>query len=89
MEPTSLDTNCYNYVNGVCGSGKTYTAIKKIVARVKSGETIIYATETIKLLKQTQDGLESLGIDCCLISSQEKVDWKSHYYSVINNIKQA
>ena len=54
--------NTFNYVDGVCGSGKTYTAIKKIAARVKAGETIIYATETIKLLKQTQDGLENLGI---------------------------
>lgn len=79
----------FYYVDGVCGSGKTYTAIKKIAARVKAGETIIYATETIKLLKQTQDGLEALDIDCCLITSQEKVDWKSHYYTAINDIKQA
>jgi hypothetical protein len=80
---------CYRYVDGVCGSGKTYTAIKKIAARVKAGETIIYATETIKLLKQTQVGLEELGIDCCLITSQESINWKSHYYSAINDIKQA
>jgi hypothetical protein len=80
--------NSYNYVNGVCGSGKTYTAIKNIAARVQAGETILYTTETIKLLKQTRDGLEALGIDCHLITSQEKVDWKSHYYSVINDIKQ-
>lgn len=82
-------TKTFNYVDGVCGSGKTYKAIQKIAARVQAGETIIYATETIKLLKQTQEGLEALGVDCCLITSQEKVDWKSHYYSVINDIKQA
>ena len=81
--------NSYNYVNGVCGSGKTYTAIKNIAARVQAGETILYTTETIKLLKQTRDGLEALGIECHLNTSQEKVDWKSHYYSVINDIKQA
>lgn len=78
-----------NYVNGVCGSGKTYTAIKNIAARVRSGETILYSTETIKLLKQTQAEIEALGIECCLITSQEKIDWKSHYYSVINDINEA
>jgi hypothetical protein len=79
----------FNYVNGVCGSGKTYTAITNIAERVKAGETIIYTTETIKLLKQTQIGLEALGIDCYLITSQESIDWKSHYNSAINDIKQA
>lgn len=56
-------SSLYKYVNGVCGSGKTYTAINKISTRVKGGETIIYATETIKLLKQTQVALEAL-ISC-------------------------
>lgn len=79
----------YQYVNGVCGSGKTYTAIKKIAARVKKGETIIYATETIKLLKQTQDGFENLGISCSLITSKEQIDWKSHYNQLIQEMKVA
>jgi hypothetical protein len=79
----------FNYVNGVCGSGKTFTAIKKIATRVKAGETIIYATETIKLLKQTKDGLEALGTECCVINSQEQVNWKVHYQELLQDIRSA
>jgi hypothetical protein len=79
----------YYYVDGVCGSGKTYTAIKKIAALVQAGKTTIYATETIKLLKQTKDGLEALGIECCLINSKEKVGWKMHYHELVQEIQSA
>lgn len=79
----------YNYVNGICGSGKTFTAIKKIAARVKSGETIIYTTETIRLLKQTQKDLEELGVETCLIKSQEQIDWKGFYSELIQETKDA
>ena len=42
--------NTFHYVDGVCGSGKTYTAIRKIVDLLKAGASVIYATSTKVLL---------------------------------------
>lgn len=77
----------YQYVNGVCGSGKTYTAIKKIASRVAAGETIIYATETKELLEQTKKGLEVLGINVELILADKVSTWKKSQSSIIQKLK--
>lgn len=61
----------FNYVSGVCGSGKTTKAIEVIAERYKNGETVIYATGTIKLLNQTKDGLEALGVHVEIIVATE------------------
>lgn len=73
------------YVDGVCGSGKTVTAIQKIAARVKTGETIIYATSTKALLKQTMSGLEELGVEVDLIISDS--DSGSDSYSFQDSVE--
>jgi hypothetical protein len=69
----------FYYVDGVCGSGKTYVAIQKMAERVKKGETLIYATETNKLLKQTKEGLEDLGVEVELIVTEIDVAPSNNY----------
>ena len=81
--------NAYNtiqYVNGVCGSGKTQTAIKKIAARVAKGETVLYVTETKKLLEQTKEGFAKLNVPCALILAPKRSSWRKQYKSVIADI---
>lgn len=75
-----------NYVNGVCGSGKTQAAIKKISARVASGETILYVTDTKKLLEQTKESFEKLNAPCALIVAPKPSSWRKQYKSVIEDI---
>ncbi|WP_141096266.1 hypothetical protein [Lacimicrobium sp. SS2-24] len=74
------------YVDGVCGSGKTQTAIKKIAARVAAGETVIYVTETKRLLKQTKEGLEKLNVPCGLLVAPKQSSWRKQYKSVVEDI---
>lgn len=76
-------------MDGVCGSGKTYTAIRKIAERVNAGESVIYATETVKLLNQTMEGLKGLDIPCDLVVADEKVSWRKSYQSVASEIVSA
>jgi len=60
---------------------KIYNAIEKITARVAADETIIYATETKKLLEHTKGGLKKLLIDVDLIlAGGEKINpqYESH-----------
>ncbi|MDC8832227.1 DEAD/DEAH box helicase family protein [Alteromonas gilva] len=75
-----------NYVDGVCGSGKTQTAIKKISARVASWETILYVTDTKKLLEQTKEGFEKLNVPCALIVAPKQSNWRKQYKSAIEDI---
>ncbi|MGE4261733.1 DEAD/DEAH box helicase family protein [Shewanella sp.] len=70
------------YVNGVCGSGKTVTAIDKIAERVKKGETIIYATSTKVLLEQTEKGFEKYNVDVELITSDLSTESGVHQDTV-------
>ncbi|MEL4279601.1 hypothetical protein [Shewanella mangrovisoli] len=70
-----------NYVDGVCGSGKTSEAIKRIAKRVKGGETIIYATSTTDLLKQTMEGLEANGVEVELIISKSDSGYRQDLVS--------
>ena len=81
-------TIAINYVNGVCGSGKTTKAIEIIAARVKCGETIIYTTSTKILLEQTKEGLEKKGVLCQLIVSQKQSDWRKQTSNIANDIIQ-
>ncbi|MCF2948727.1 hypothetical protein L0668_11460 [Paraglaciecola aquimarina] len=74
------------YVDGVCGSGKTQTAIRKILDRIKAGETVVYATETKKLLEQTKEGLERLNVPCSIIVAPKQSSWRKNYKSVIEEI---
>ncbi|GBL04928.1 hypothetical protein [Glaciecola sp. KUL10] len=57
--------------------------------RVNSGETIVYATETIRLLRQTETHLEALNIATSLIVSDESPDWKGSYFQMLNEINSA
>lgn len=82
----SMNSTFY-FVNGVCGSGKTYTAIKKIAARVQAGETVIYATDTKKLLEQTKEGFEQLGINVELVLADEISTWKRVKTSIIQKLQ--
>ena len=75
-----------NYVSGVCGSGKTQTAIKKISARIRNGETVIYVTETKQLLEQTKEGLEKLDVHCNLILGRKQSNWRKKKASVVKEI---
>tara|TARA_R110001583_G_scaffold136457_1_gene288304 strand:- start:268 stop:1713 length:1446 start_codon:yes stop_codon:yes gene_type:complete len=72
----------FYYVDGVCGSGKTYIAIQKMAKRVKNGETLIYATETKKLLNQTKEGLESLGAEVELIVTERDITSSNKYQPI-------
>lgn len=74
------------YVNGVCGSGKTVTAIDKIAERVKRGETIIYATSTIRLLEQTNSGLKGKGVETELIASDYQSVTASQTVSIASKL---
>ncbi|MCF2950494.1 DEAD/DEAH box helicase family protein, partial [Paraglaciecola aquimarina] len=74
------------YVDGVCGSGKTQTAIKKISARVAAGETVLYVTETKRLLEQTKEGFEKLNVPCSLLVAPKQSSWRKQYKSVIQDI---
>lgn len=75
-----------SYVNGVCGSGKTQTAIRKMAEKVAAGQIVIYATETRQLLEQTKAGLEKLGVFCELIVASEQPDWRKAHSSVVSKI---
>lgn len=61
----------FKYVSGVCGSGKTTAAIKKMEERFRLDETLIYATGTKRLLEQTKQKLESLSVNVDLIVSND------------------
>lgn len=75
-----------SYVNGVCGSGKTQTAIRKIAEKVAAEQTVIYATDTLLLLEQTKSGLENLGVACELIVASEQSEWRRDRASVVVKI---
>lgn len=75
-----------SYVNGVCGSGKTQTAILKMADKVVEGQTVIYATETLQLLEQTKAGLEKLGVFCELVVAAKHSDWQRDRMSVVTQI---
>jgi len=77
------------YVDGVCGSGKTHTAINKIAVRVAAGETVLYVTETKKLLEQTKAGLEKLNVPCGLVVAPKQSSWRKQYKSVVEEIIKA
>lgn len=75
-----------SYVNGVCGSGKTQTAIRKMADIVAAGQVVVYATETRQLLEQTKTGLENLGVFCELIVASEQSGWRKAHSSVVSKI---
>ncbi len=77
-------TATFQYVDGVCGSGKTYTAIGKMAFLVKSGSSAIYVTNTKALLKQTETQLEALKVATVLTIADCPAD--PNYQSIIQKI---
>jgi hypothetical protein len=54
--------------------------------KVAAGQVVVYATETLQLLEQTQTGLERLGVFCELIVASEQSDWRKARSSVVRKI---
>jgi len=77
-------TASFQYVDGVCGSDKTYAAMRKMASLVKSGNSAIYVTNTKKPLRQPGTELEALKVARVLITAADP-----NYKSIIQKITSA
>jgi len=76
----------FHYVDGVCGSGKTYAAVREIADLVKAGTSVIYATSTKILLKQTQEDFDDLGVQTHLMISPDVQSDTAKQSSVVRKL---